>query len=145
MTVLQVQVYNWHWGDMFFKVICRLVIGPGINWLQAQVQNFSLSKNCLVVSITSLGSFWFSEHNLGWALAHGCWKLFPVFFYRIHFNIRHQTSEVLNIDSFLVHSVITEKSQTSTGVDVLTEPNNSKVKRMSFQLLKVVYNNIFKL
>ena len=54
------------------------------NWLQAQVQDFSLSKKlCLVVSITSPG--FFCEHDLKWSLMCGCWKLLPVFCYCIHF------------------------------------------------------------
>ena len=51
---------RWH---AFFKVIRWPVIG--LNWMQAQIQDFSQSKKlCLLVSIASPASFWFSEHDL---------------------------------------------------------------------------------
>ena len=68
---------QFHWGDVFCQSYPWPVIG--FNSLQAEDQNFSLSKKlCLVVSIASLGSSQFSEDDLELLRML---KLLPLFFH----------------------------------------------------------------
>ena len=99
---------RWH---AFFKVIRWPVIG--LNWMQAQIQDFSQSKKlCLLVLIASPASFWFSEHDLSHTDVENYFQcsfiVFTVFNLRIALK-RPYNKQLIN----LLCSVITGKSQTS--------------------------------
>ena len=101
-----------HWGGMlFFKVIRWPVIG--LNWMQAQIQDFSQSKKlCLLVSIASPASFWFSEHDLSHTDVENYFQCSFIVF--IVFNLRIALKRPYNKQLiYLLCSVITGKSQTS--------------------------------
>ena len=99
---------RWH---AFFKVIRWPVIG--LNWMQAQIQDFSQSKKlCLLVSIASPASFWFSEHDLSHTDVENYFQCSFIVF--IVFNLRIALKRPYNKQLiYLLCSVITGKSQTS--------------------------------
>ena len=99
---------RWH---AFLKVIRWPVLG--LNWTQAQIQDFSQSKKlCLLVSIASPASFWFSEHDLLHTNVENYFQCSFIAF--IVFNLRIALKRPYNKQLInLLCSVITGKSQTS--------------------------------
>ena len=101
-----------HWGGMLFLKVIRWPV-IGLNWMQAQIQDFSQSKKlCLLVSIASPASFWFSEHDLSHTDVENYFQCSFIVF--IVFNLRIALKRPYNKQLiYLLCSVITGKSQTS--------------------------------